>query len=134
MFMDSCFRPKITSSMTRCLAVEKAIALEHGEDMNLEEGLWIFSGFWGVTFDEVPAPLFHKPRIFRLESSSHSQISTQFDALASSCRAHLESQDYTLDASERSYDRVGISLEICAWMRTEGFEPAIGTLGIILRS
>ena len=39
--------------MTRRLAVLKAIALERGDDMSLEEGLGILSEFWGIPYDEV---------------------------------------------------------------------------------
>lgn len=33
---------------------------------------------------------------------------------------------YVLDSSDRQYDRVSIALEICAWMRLQGFGPAVG--------
>ena len=39
--------------MTRKDAVERAIRLANGEDMTLEEGLSIFSGFWGIEYPEV---------------------------------------------------------------------------------
>lgn len=44
---------QITGAITRRDAMMRVISLSDGDDMPLDEGLSVFSGFWGIEYDEV---------------------------------------------------------------------------------
>ncbi|KAF8310618.1 Transglutaminase-like superfamily-domain-containing protein [Cantharellus anzutake] len=98
---------EILRTMARRAAVEQAIDLENGREFPLERGLGIFSGFWGW--------------------SHLMYIATQLDGLAQQCREHLLGMRLILDPDDPIYDRVSVCLEVCHWMRGEGFVAATDT-------
>ncbi|KAF8310979.1 hypothetical protein DL93DRAFT_2169364 [Clavulina sp. PMI_390] len=107
---------EIMATISRREAIERVVRICTGdsEDMSLEEGLSIFSGFWGVRYSEIASML---------------------DALALECRTHIEDQlNLTLDAVDAKYDRIEIILAICSWMRSKGYGPAIEDYHLVWNS
>ncbi|KAG8928531.1 hypothetical protein FRC02_006807 [Tulasnella sp. 418] len=104
-FAEAYWAGQLREAMVRKDSYECLLKLhDDGNSCTFEEGLSTLSSFFGIHYDEIGAIL---------------------DNLADRCRQFLEQQGIPLPGSPRC-ELGRLSVEICRWMRMEGFVAAEG--------
>ncbi|KDQ11128.1 hypothetical protein BOTBODRAFT_35661 [Botryobasidium botryosum FD-172 SS1] len=97
---------EVLRTLTRFHAVRCCEKIASGGDISFEEGLCALSSFHGVGYDE---------------------IKHQLDSLAADCRTYLLEQQVPLTEDIKGHEVAAAAVEICNWMRIQGFDGADST-------